>query len=152
MRVPEQGAGDDGGPRWHRVVPIAAGYALVCVSVAGVLTTVEPVLVSGGSMAPSLDHGDIALVRRGTAARVGDVALLEQPGHSPVLHRVTAVEAGGRLRTAGDANPVPDRESVSPRDVRGVVVSRLRLGLAMAGWRALTRSDTLSAQSNSTRQ
>jgi Peptidase S24-like len=71
-----------------------------------------PVFVGGGSMAPALASGDLAIVRRGSeAVRTGDIVLVAKPGWPRgVLHRVDAVMSDGTLRLRGDANPVADRD------------------------------------------
>ena len=48
---------------------------------------VSPVRVAGGSMAPALQPGDIALVALGRRPISGDIVLIRAPGREQVLHR-----------------------------------------------------------------
>lgn len=79
-------------------------------------------LVGGGSMAPALEAGDVAVVQRGAAAGTGDVVLFRRRGYGFVLHRVVGVTVGGALLTRGDSNPSADRDPVSREAVEGRVV------------------------------
>ena len=118
------------------LVSTLLGYCLVAAVLVGALTLFEPVSVSGGSMMPALSPGDLAIVRRGAIARRDDIALVKQGGSGPFLHRVVALEAGGMLRTQGDANPIVDFKPVSPDDVAGRVVAVIPVGASIARWRA----------------
>lgn len=63
------------------------------------------VLIGGGSMAPTLEVGDVALVREGARARVGDVVVIASRG-APICHRVVLLvpwRRGVRLVHLGDA-------------------------------------------------
>lgn len=135
----------------REIVASLVGYALVAAACVGTLMVVEPVTVSGGSMAPTLHPGDIALVRRGVRASQGDVALIRESGHSAVLHRVVAVRSDGSLRTRGDANPIADFEPVASRCVAGRVMAVIPAGSLMRRWRGGLRSAKLPAQSDSTK-
>ncbi len=75
--------------------------------------------VSGGSMAPSLRHGDVVLVRYGARVRPGDVVLARRPDRpSLVLLKRAVRRAGHGWWLEGDApaastdsrhfGPVPD--------------------------------------------
>ncbi len=83
-------------------------------------------------MAPTIEPGDVCLVRSEGSYVLGDVILCSSRG-SRVLHRVVVV--GPRaLRTKGDANTSVDREPIPHGDVDGRVVAVFRvsrwLGLA----------------------
>lgn len=137
-------------PKWSW--PAVWGYALVA-TVCGVpFAFLQPVTVSGGSMSPALASGDVVLIRRGSAATKGDIALICEPGHSAVLHRVVGQGPGDTLRTRGDANPIDDFTPVSPDAVRGRVVAVLPAGIVLERWRAWRNRATLSAQSDSARR
>lgn len=96
--------------------------------------TFGAVYVGGGSMAPALARGDFAVVRRGaTGVREGDVVLVAKSGWPDgVLHRVLAVNVDDTLVLRGDANPTPDRESVPPASVMGVVTCVVPTGRVLA--------------------
>jgi hypothetical protein len=93
-----------------------------------------PVYVGGGSMAPALVAGDLAIVRRGSdTVRTGDIVLVAKPGWPRgVLHRVDGVMPDGTLRLRGDANPVADRDPAPAWRVRGVVALVVPMGRALA--------------------
>lgn len=112
---------------WLEMAGAAAVVAALLLPAARVF---QPVRVAGGSMEPSMSSGDLAIVRRGSAVGEGDAVLYASEAHGPVLHRVLRVRPDGSLETKGDANPIPDREAVPRRVVRGKVVTVLRFGLA----------------------
>lgn len=116
-----------------------AGSAAALVVAAAAALVFEPVAIVGGSMRPALLPGDVAIVRRGAVAHVGDVVLIERTGRSSVVHRVRARVRSGYV-TRGDANPVNDREAILARAVRGVVVARVPVGRVLEWWHA--SSDT----------
>lgn len=83
----------------------------------------HPVVVTGGSMRPGLEPGDVVLiddvpddVLPGTVVSYRDPT---RPGRL-VTHRLHAVGGDGALRTKGDANAVPDSTPVAGEDVVGV--------------------------------
>jgi signal peptidase len=74
---------------------------------------IRPNLVSGSSMAPALNPGDIVVLRpvEPASIQVGDIIRVVQAG-TPILHRVIEIRDEGGIReyvTQGDANNVPDR-------------------------------------------
>jgi|GEM_PF-2542017 len=116
------------------------------VAVAGILAgllwgasiTWQPVRVSGMSMHPALHAGDLVLVRKRSGAGVGQIALLEAPGHGAVLHRVVATETEGAVRTRGDANPIEDRDATPMSAVIGHVTLVVPIGGTLERWRGDT--------------
>lgn len=118
------------------VLTAVAAYGLVVAVVLGLWAVYEPVRVAGGSMYPALVTGDIALVRRHALPRKGDIVLVRQAGHTPVLHRVLEVHGDGSLRLKGDANPVPDISDVSSSEVAGPVTRVVPVGAVLDRWRA----------------
>jgi signal peptidase I len=115
-------------------------------------TVLAPVRVGGWSMGPALCPGDIALVRLGDKPIVGDIALVREPGHQPVLHRVVEVMDGGSVRTKGDANAVADRTPVTAPEVAGRCVAVLPVGAWIARWRGQSAYATMASQPNNTRR
>ncbi len=82
-----------------------------------------PVVVTSGSMSPTVHPGDVLLVERdeGTAA-IGQrsIIVFDRDGQR-VAHRVFSVDDGaGTYVTKGDANPAPDAGLVTGADVFGV--------------------------------
>lgn len=136
----------------RRMMPALIGYAIVVAGLLAARGLVVPVVVAGGSMRPALAPGDLAIVARHSAVKPGDVALITPEGHGPVLHRVVAVAADGRIQTRGDANPTPDARPSSPSEVEGPVVSVVPVGAWIERWRGSGNRATLSTQSNTARR
>jgi len=93
-----------------------------------------PTIVASGSMRPTMDVGDIAIVVSAdpNKIQVGDVIQYWKEGEM-TLHRVIAIrsEGGARLfQTKGDDNPAPDTELVLPAQIRG----KLILTIPKLGW------------------
>lgn len=103
------------------------------------------VSVLSGSMSPTINRGDMAVVvsRPASEIRVGDVVVFNAPETSgivrkgePVIHRVIELVAsnevvGGRstatyIRTQGDNNPEPDRWIVEVTGTAWVQVATVR--------------------------
>jgi signal peptidase I len=102
--------------RWGRLI---AGIvlALVLGGLAFLQTWPPLATVMSGSMAPTIDTGDVVLLKRlERPARVGDVVSIAVPdearsrfGYPPVvIHRVVAIDASGSVKTKGDARKQPD--------------------------------------------
>ncbi len=98
------------------------------------LSVWEPVRVSGSSMRPALQPGDLAIVGKDRRPKDGSIVLVRAAGHGAVLHRVVAVGRDGLLTTRGDANPVDDQERVTDAEVAGVVVRVVPLGELLRRW------------------
>ena len=131
--------------------PVAVlGIVLLLVWAAHSLVT--PVRVDGGSMAPTLSPGDVALVAVGRRPIPGDIALIRSPGHEQVLHRVIEIADGGSIRTKGDANAVADFEPVPAGAVAGRCIGVVPLGKLMARWRGSGAYASITSQPNSTRR
>jgi nickel-type superoxide dismutase maturation protease len=92
----------------------------------------KPVRVSGNSMTPTLDDGDIVLIRLGKSAGVGDVVLVQHPYKQSVsmLKRVTAIDESGRFDVRGDnsGESTDSRTfgSISIEYIKGKAVCRLK--------------------------
>lgn len=101
------------------------------------LLGVQPTTVISGSMRPSLDVGDMVVVREVAADSigVGDVIQYWRDGEM-VIHRVVEVQQGGGGKlfvTKGDANSEPDLAPVQPGQIRGKVI----LTIPKIGWAAI---------------
>jgi len=80
-----------------------------------------PVVVTSGSMSPTVHPGDVLLVERDVGA-IGQrsIIVFDRDGQR-IAHRVFSVDdAAGTYVTKGDANPAPDAGVVSSSDVFGV--------------------------------
>ncbi|GAI30763.1 unnamed protein product, partial [marine sediment metagenome] len=108
------------------------------------LLGIQPTTVISGSMRPTMDVGDIAIVLYAPADSVqtGDIIQFWRDGEM-VIHRVVEVSDGGGGRlfvTKGDANREPDAAPVYPRQVRGKVV----LNIPKVGWVGIAIRDFFS--------
>jgi signal peptidase I len=93
-----------------------------------------PTIVGSGSMRPTMDVGDIAIVisTDPNKIQIGDIIQYWQDGEM-TLHRVIDIisQGGTRLfQTKGDDNPTPDPELVLPTQIRG----KLILTIPKLGW------------------
>ena len=97
-----------------------------------------PTVVGSGSMQPTLNVGDIAIViqTKPSQIKVGDIIQYWQNGEMK-LHRVveiTQTETGKIFVTKGDANPTPDPDPVFPNQIRG----KLIYTIPKLGWISIT--------------
>lgn len=88
----------------------------------------SPIVVTSGSMSPTIRPGDVVVVAPPSADPRG-VVVFEDVNGDLVTHRVDAVLDDGRLRTKGDANAVPDSELLT----RGRVFGEGRLLVPLTG-------------------
>lgn len=90
-------------------------------------------VVLSGSMSPSIETGDVVIVRETDPATIseGDVITYQRTDEeSPTTHRVVGVEQGAdqlAFETKGDANEDPDPGTVPASNVLGVVVFTIPL-------------------------
>jgi len=103
-----------------------------------------PTIIASGSMRPTMDVGDIAIVvsTDPNKIQVGDLIQYWQNGEM-ILHRVvdTYQAAGGKVFiTKGDANNAPDPDPVLPNQVRG----KLILTIPKLGWVSITLKDFIA--------
>lgn len=87
-------------------------------------------VVRGGSMAPTMAPGDVAVVVRGLVPPPGAIACFAD-GSGLVCHRVVGFGPEG-WTTKGDANALADGRPVGPRRLVGHVVCVLPSGGALA--------------------
>lgn len=116
---------------------VAAILCVIVVWASTGLLGIQPTTVVSGSMKPTMDVGDMAIIREVPASsiEVGDIIQFWRD-EEMVIHRVTDIYEGGNERlfvTKGDANPEPDVPLVSPSQVRGKVV----LNIPKVGWAAI---------------
>jgi signal peptidase I len=77
------------------------------------------VSIKGGSMAPTIERGDLILVTSAPARIEPGMVLVLNVGGQAVTHRVVAVNADGSFVTRGDANHVDDDWGGQPVKVIG---------------------------------
>ena len=110
-----------------RITGIAAGLAAAA-ALAGTWLFFAPTQLGGGtsyaiivgsSMEPELHRGDLAVVRKQSVYRAGDVVLYDSSElGSKVLHRIVRVE-GDRFVLKGDNNSFLDPERVTEEQIVG---------------------------------
>lgn len=108
------------------LVAILVG-ALVFVAMAPRLLGVQFVVVSGGSMEPTIHFGSVAVMKRGTPRdlAVGDVVMFTSPTlrGGMVTHRIYGISDDGTMLTMkGDANSTTDENLVPVTSVLGSYV------------------------------
>jgi signal peptidase len=137
-----------GGRRGERAVRLADRAAIALVAAVSVVVLLllalavlgyRPLVVSSGSMSPTLSVGDLVVVDdvRADQIRVGDVVTFTDRDGTTVTHRVVArTPAPGTIRfeTRGDANATSEQWSRPP----GAELGRLRVRIPavgfLAGW------------------
>lgn len=113
-------------------VLFAATYGSVEVLRVALRTESPLMVVSSESMVPSLNVGDIIIVR-GVDPRtvtVGTIIIFHSPSNPemPIVHRVIAVDNQGStilFQTKGDHNPGPDGWRVPAENLMGVYVGKI---------------------------
>lgn len=128
------------------VLTLALGLTVLAIGPA-IAADWEPVVITSGSMEPTIRPGDIVLSRpaSGETVEVGAIVVFHDPNRQGlVTHRVDAVNPDGRLVTKGDANQSADSATVDPASVVGsgrFVVPRIGTPLLWLGqgrWAALS--------------
>ena len=120
---------------------LLATLLLLVVGALGYLRTLPPfATVMSGSMAPTIDTGDVVVLQRlATPAQVGDVVVIHVPDEARarygypdvVIHRVKAIGPDGMVTSKGDARAEADpftvpREALTTRVVTHIpAVGRL---------------------------
>jgi signal peptidase len=97
------------------------------------LNTESPLMVvSSGSMVPTLNVGDIIIVRgvEPRAVTAGTIIIFHSPAdyEMPIVHRVIKIDDEGNsifFETKGDHNPVQDGWRVPTQNLMGVYVTKI---------------------------
>jgi signal peptidase len=81
-------------------------------------------VISGASMKPTLDSGDMVIARRRASYGLGDVIVYRIPAGEPaagarVIHRIVGGSAARGYRTRGDNRREPDRWRPRSADIDG---------------------------------
>ena len=88
----------------------------------------------GNSMEPTLQAGDLAILRQSARYEVGDIAAYRSPElDRVVLHRVVE-RRDDTLIFQGDNNEFRDRELIAPTDVLGRLALRVPSGGSVLSW------------------
>jgi signal peptidase len=114
------------------IILFAATYGSVEVLRLALQSESPLMVVSSGSMIPTLNVGDIIIVRGidPQAVTVGTIIIFHSPYEydMPIVHRVIAVDHQGNLisfETKGDNNPGPDGWRVPAENLMGVYVAKV---------------------------
>lgn len=121
----QTGAG--GAASWVGVTVFLLFLALLVSFFLGLLP-VAPVAVATGSMEPTIQVGDVVIVRRTDPdqLQVGDIVRYRKDNYS-VIHRIVAQQKGQNgqtlsFTTQGDNNNGPDSDPVLPDQIMGKVI------------------------------
>jgi len=99
----------------------------------------QPSIIASGSMRPTLEVGDIAIIVKTPVERIkpGDIIQYATP-EGMVLHRVVDIQDGYFI-TKGDACSTPDPDPVHPLNVRG----RLIAVIPKLGWASIYMKEAI---------
>lgn len=81
--------------------------------------------ISGNSMLPTLNSGEVAVVFKAypyKKLRVGDVVIVKSERGFSVIHRIVRRYRGGLWVTRGDNNKREDREVLTKKNFRGLAL------------------------------
>ncbi|MBI3968307.1 MAG: signal peptidase I [Chloroflexi bacterium] len=122
---------------WYGAITVAVGLiALILLAVAPSLLGNRTLVVTGGSMEPTIPLGATVIVDPRVdrqSLRVGDVITFVERSQTLVTHRIIGVvrdDLGLGFKTQGDANRVADLDLVRPANV----VGRVRFHVPFAGY------------------
>lgn len=123
--------------RLRGYLPQVATYAVALALLASIYLRAVPLVIVSGSMEPTLEVGDVVLVKLGVPVDlpVGSVVAFRL-NSTIVVHRLVGLE-GEKLVTKGDSNPEPDPFPVYRESLVGIVVGVIPkvglLALALRG-------------------
>lgn len=130
MPAPARGRaqkGQTGAASWVGVTVFLLFLALLVSFFLGLLP-VAPVAVATGSMEPTIQVGDVVIVRRTDPdqLQVGDIVRYRKDNYS-VIHRIVERQEGQdgqtlSFTTQGDNNNGPDSDPVLPDQIMGKVI------------------------------
>lgn len=111
--------------------------SLLAISFLPLLWGWTPVVITSGSMQPTLTRGSLVVIDSNKSATVGDVVTFEDPNREgSITHRVIAIDEDG-LITKGDANAQPDPQPVGTEDIQG----RVRVAVPLVGYPTVALQD-----------
>jgi signal peptidase I len=115
-------------------VTVALGVLLVVLGVIAPSLGLAGTMIVTGSMAGTIEVGDIALTQRhdplGTPLQVGQIILIEHEDGGRFLHRIAEVNTDGTYTTRGDANDLNDLFKPTNADVTEVYFNHISQPLA----------------------
>lgn len=94
-------------------------------------TDVPLAVVESGSMAPTLNVGDIIIVKgiSSSSLKIGDIIVYQKSkSNSVIVHRIVSIIKSGDtmlIRTKGDNNSIEDPWYVTPQEVKGIVIYKI---------------------------
>ncbi len=94
-------------------------------------TDVPLAVVESGSMKPTLNVGDIIIVRgiNPSELKVGDIIVYQRANSDiMIVHRIIQIIQSGDsllIRTKGDNNPAPDPWYITAKEVKGLVILKI---------------------------
>ena len=80
----------------------------------------SPVIVLSGSMKPAFSAGDLLIIRKQDSYQKDEIVTFEDSG-ALTTHRIIGQTPEG-FTTKGDYNNAPDKETVSPEQIKGALV------------------------------
>lgn len=91
------------------------------------LFPLQPTLISGGSMSPALEVGDVVIIAKASSDTIeeGDIIQFRDADGMPMVHRVVEIqetETGKFFTTKGDANDNADSQPVASHQVTGKAI------------------------------
>ncbi len=118
---------DDKPPLWRRMLSWAFTLMIVATTIflwpASLGGSTRLVIVSGTSMEPTYDLGDMVITRDSGTSALGDTVVFEIPegtaAGSLVIHRIVDVDDEGRFITQGDNRATADIWPLTESDVVG---------------------------------
>jgi signal peptidase I len=132
-----------------QVAVVGAISALVCLALLSTFLGYRPMVVRSGSMAPTLQIGDVVVAdwERADRVQTGEIVTFpyEVDGTDLVTHRVQTVDLGRdtvRIMTKGDANSTPEQWSVP----RGTLLGRVVLTIPKVGTTLVVLGDSATRQ------
>lgn len=118
---------DDKPPLWRRTLSLLFTVLIIAGAVylwpARLGGDTRLVIVSGHSMEPTYDLGDIVVARGGGTPEVGDTVVFAVPEGTAegmlVIHRILELDEEGRFITQGDNRETPDQWPLTEADIVG---------------------------------
>ncbi len=83
------------------------------------------IILTGNSMSPRFQRGDLVITRRAATYSVGDIVAYRHPQIGYVFHRIVDLDAEGRFVLKGDHNHWRDDYHPSQEEIVGRLVLRL---------------------------
>ena len=114
-------------PGWRNLLSMLFTVALVATVIflwpAPLGGSTRLVIVSGSSMEPTYDFGDVVVTRGGDRPSVGDTVVFAVPNGTAagmlVIHRIIGVDDEGYFVTQGDNRDTPDQWQLTDDDIVG---------------------------------